>query len=115
MKKQVLTLSCALENDKIKSAISACTEGRTFKEVLERTQWAFQEANVLAVESFFHYSTTRYQVVLGCLEALRARPEVSLTNEDVISPVLREVSRSAVQCLALYIMSSDLLTTCIFL
>ena len=81
----------AAESDKIKNAISACTKGRTIKEALERIQWTFEEANVLAVESFFHYSTTQYQIVLGCLEALRARPEVSFANENVVSPVLREV------------------------
>ncbi|CAH0486792.1 unnamed protein product [Peronospora farinosa] len=82
------------ENDKIKRAISAYTEGRTIKEVLERIQWAFEEANVLAVESFFHYSTTQFQVVLGCLEALRARPEISFATENVVLPVLRELEMS---------------------
>ncbi|CAI5733947.1 unnamed protein product [Peronospora destructor] len=81
-------------NDKIKSAISAYTKGRTIKEVLERIQWVFEEANVLAIESFFHYSTTQFQVVLGCLEALRARSEVSFATENVVLPVLRELEMS---------------------
>ena len=89
-----------LENDQIKSAISVRTEGRTFKEVLERVQWTFQEANVLAVESFFYYSTTRFQVVLGCLEALQTRPEVRLTNEDVVSSILREVGLNAIHSIS---------------
>ncbi|CAH0474134.1 unnamed protein product [Peronospora belbahrii] len=80
------------DNNKFKSAISACTEGRTLKEVLERVQLVFQEACVLAVESFFYYSTTRFQVVLGCLEALRTRPEV--TNKDVVLPALRDLEIS---------------------
>ncbi|KUF99886.1 Serine/threonine-protein kinase Sgk3 [Phytophthora nicotianae] len=82
------------DNDTIKRAVSDLTEGRTFKEMLERIQWTFEEANVLAVENFFDYSTTKYQVVLGCLEILRARPEFSSTNEDQISPVLRELKIS---------------------
>ncbi|RQM17810.1 hypothetical protein DD237_001628 [Peronospora effusa] len=85
---------CLADSDKIKKAISAYTKGRTIKEVLERIQWAFEEANVLAVESFFHYSTTQFQVVLGCLEALRARPEISFATENVVSPVLRELEMS---------------------
>ncbi|ETO64238.1 hypothetical protein F444_18191 [Phytophthora nicotianae P1976] len=82
------------DNDTIKRAVSDLTEGRTFKEMFERIQWTFEEANVLAVENFFDYSTTKYQVVLGCLEILRARPEFSSTNEDQISPVLRELKIS---------------------
>ncbi|KAE9041256.1 hypothetical protein PR003_g5563 [Phytophthora rubi] len=83
-------------NDKetIQREVAKCTEGRTFKEVLERIQWVFENANVLAVESFFDYSTTKYQVVLGCLEVLRARPEIRSTNEEAISSVLRELEIS---------------------
>ncbi|KAG7388327.1 Receptor expression-enhancing protein 5 [Phytophthora pseudosyringae] len=82
------------DRNTIASAVSACTEGRTFREVLEQTQRVIEEANVLAVESFFDYSTTKYQVVLGCMEVLRARPEFSATNEVAVSPVLRELEIS---------------------
>ncbi|EEY54784.1 uncharacterized protein PITG_08333 [Phytophthora infestans T30-4] len=75
----------------IKGLVSEMTEDRTSKQVLERVQRTFQEANVLAVENFFDYSTTKYEVVLSCVEVLRARPEFSSTTEDQVSCVLRVV------------------------
>eukprot|EP00644_Phytophthora_capsici_P003842 jgi/Phyca11/564538/estExt2_Genewise1.C_PHYCAscaffold_150201 len=76
----------------IKSVVSELTGGQTFRTVLERIHWTFEEANVLATESFFAYSTAKYQVVLGCLEVLRAQPE--FRNDDTVSPVLREIEIS---------------------
>ncbi|KAG6617797.1 Tetratricopeptide repeat-containing domain [Phytophthora cinnamomi] len=82
------------DKDTVQREVSECTNGRAFKEVLERIQWMFEEANVIAVESFFDYSTTKYQVVVGCLEVLRARPEFSTTNEEVVSAALSELEIS---------------------
>ncbi|KAL3670277.1 hypothetical protein V7S43_004590 [Phytophthora oleae] len=95
VKIKLLTEGDALsDTSTIKSVVYGCTEGQTFRTVLERIRWTFEEANVLATESFFAYSTTKYQVVLGCLEVLRARPEFSPTHEDAASPVLREIEIS---------------------
>ncbi|POM76803.1 Hypothetical protein PHPALM_5928 [Phytophthora palmivora] len=78
----------------IQLAVLACTEDQTFKQSLERIQWVFEEANVLAVESFFDYSTTKYQIVLGCLEVVRTRQEWGSIMEDSVFPVLREIEIS---------------------
>ncbi|KAG6973567.1 hypothetical protein JG688_00003451 [Phytophthora aleatoria] len=92
---QLLTQGdAANDSNTIQSAVSELTVGQTFKEVLEGIQRTFEVANVLAVENFFDYSTTKYQVVLGCVEVLRARPECSSANEDAVSPVLREIEIS---------------------
>ncbi|KAK1941341.1 Receptor expression-enhancing protein 5 [Phytophthora citrophthora] len=94
VKAKLLTEGDALsDSGTIKNAVSECTEGQTFRAILERIRWTFEEANVLATESFFAYSTMKYQVVLGCLEVLRARPEFSPTNDDAV-PVLREIEIS---------------------
>ncbi|KAG3119580.1 hypothetical protein PI124_g3155 [Phytophthora idaei] len=92
---QLLTQGdAANDSNTIQSAVSELTVDQTFKEVLEGIQRTFEVANVLAVENFFDYSTTKYQVVLGCVEVLRARPECSSANEDAVSPVLREIEIS---------------------
>ncbi|KAG2776397.1 hypothetical protein JG687_00003704 [Phytophthora cactorum] len=92
---QLLTQGdAANDSNTIQSAVSELTVGQTFKEVLEGIQRTFEVANVLAVENFFDYSTTKYQVVLGCVEVLRARPECSSANEDAVSPVLRDIEIS---------------------
>ncbi|KAG1713200.1 hypothetical protein DVH05_000920 [Phytophthora capsici] len=93
VKIKLLTEGDALsDSSTIKSVVSELTGGQTFRTVLERIHWTFEEANVLATESFFAYSTAKYQVVLGCLEVLRAQPE--FRNDDTVSPVLREIEIS---------------------
>uniref|UniRef100_H3GEK9 peptidylprolyl isomerase n=1 Tax=Phytophthora ramorum TaxID=164328 RepID=H3GEK9_PHYRM len=82
------------DKNAIQSAVSRSTEGHTFREVLERIEWVFEEANVLVVENFYDYSTTKYQVVLGCIEALRARAEIYAANEETASSVIAEIEMS---------------------
>ncbi|KAG7397012.1 Receptor expression-enhancing protein 5, partial [Phytophthora boehmeriae] len=95
VKTMLLTEGDALsDKSSIKCAVSTYIGGPTLRGILERIQWVFEEANVLAVENFYDYSTTKYQVVLGCLEELRARPELFISDEKAISVVLRELEIS---------------------
>ncbi|CEG45683.1 Tetratricopeptide repeat-containing domain [Plasmopara halstedii] len=83
-------------NDKIaiSSMVTSYTEGLMMEQVLERIQWMFVEANVLAMENFYDYSTTKYHVILGCLETVQRQWNANSLTETAIPAVLKEIAIS---------------------